>query len=225
MHTLCLLSCAFLVLFSILDVAEGKPNTARAVGMQKYTRPHSLGENYMFDARDGWQMINITNLQYKYRRNHTDTRQPNDAHGQEGRPSPKSGSGWDIQGTISRLMKGTGNPTRVVITWWYCRYTGHDLENPSCWSNGKWAPTDESFACALTLHGWSDRPQCFQFIELCNGPKKCIFVRVVDSCAGCAQGSKHVDLTKGAFKHLADPEVGRLDGVRMRVATEPLGNW
>lgn len=21
------------------------------------------------------------------------------------------------------------------------RYTGHDLLNPSCWANGKWAPT------------------------------------------------------------------------------------
>lgn len=34
----------------------------------RYARAHSLGDNYQFEARDGWQSVNITNLQYKYRR-------------------------------------------------------------------------------------------------------------------------------------------------------------
>ena len=55
---------------------------------------------------------------------------------------------------------------------------------------------------------------------VCNGPGKCVFVRVVDSCGGCAAGTKHVDLTKAAFSELADPDVGILT-VTMRRATMP----
>lgn len=57
-------------------------------------------------------------------------------------------------------------------------------------------------------------------LAVCNGPKKCVFVRVVDSCAGCAVGSKHVDLTKSAFSQLANLNEGILN-VQMRLATEP----
>ena len=57
-------------------------------------------------------------------------------------------------------------------------------------------------------------------MTVCNTPKKCIFVRVVDSCAGCAPGSKHVDLTKAAFSQLAELNEGVLT-VQMRMATEP----
>ena len=55
---------------------------------------------------------------------------------------------------------------------------------------------------------------------VCNGPKKCVFVRVVDSCAGCDAGSKHVDLTKAAFAQLADLNDGILN-VQMRLSTDP----
>lgn len=95
---------------------------------------------------------------------------------------------------------------------------------------------DKSFACALTLAGWTTKPKCFSFLErtpvsglaqplltsvaVCNGHKKCIFVRVVDTCAGCKEGSKHVDLTKAAFSELADLDTGILT-VKMRPATEP----
>ena len=57
---------------------------------------------------------------------------------------------------------------------------------------------------------------------VCNTPKKCVFVRVVDSCAGCAKGSKHVDLTKAAFSALANLDEGLLT-VHMREATNPVG--
>ena len=60
------------------------------------------------------------------------------------------------------------------------------------------------------------------FQSVCNSPKKCVFVRVVDSCAGCAKGSKHVDLTQAAFKELADLDTGLLT-VQMRQATDPDG--
>lgn len=63
------------------------------------------------------------------------------------------------------------------------RYTGNDLKNPSCWDKSVWAPSvslpentchlltlmpltqDDSFACAVTLDGWADRPKCFRFLE------------------------------------------------------------
>jgi hypothetical protein len=93
-------------------------------------------------------------------------------------------------------------------------------------------------ACALTLDGWKTKPKCFKFLErmwpplptfhqlmswvVCNSPKKCVFVRVVDSCAGCAKDSKHVDLTQAAFKELADLDTGLLT-VQMRQATDPDG--
>ncbi|KAL0949716.1 hypothetical protein HGRIS_009755 [Hohenbuehelia grisea] len=79
---------------------------------------------------------------------------------------------------------------------------------------------DEHFVAALTLEGWTNKPKCFQFLELCNGSKNCVFVRIVDTCAGCAKGSKHVDLTRAAFKELAHWDVGILN-VKMRVASEP----
>lgn len=87
------------------------------------------------------------------------------------------------------------------------------------------------------MEGWQDRPQCFKFLEgrlpkrlkeqitdiqnaVCHTPHKCIFVRVVDTCAGCAPGTKHIDLTKAAFSQLGNLDDGRLP-VRFRQATEP----
>lgn len=35
---------------------------------RRYSTPHSLGDTYQFDPRDGWESVNITNLQYKYSR-------------------------------------------------------------------------------------------------------------------------------------------------------------
>jgi expansin (peptidoglycan-binding protein) len=55
---------------------------------------------------------------------------------------------------------------------------------------------------------------------VCNTPKKCIFVRIVDTCAGCKANSKHVDLTKAAFAELADVDQGILK-VQFRTATHP----
>jgi hypothetical protein len=34
----------------------------------RYTRAHSLGDDYAFDARDGWTTLNVTDMQYKYSR-------------------------------------------------------------------------------------------------------------------------------------------------------------
>ncbi|KIY73654.1 hypothetical protein CYLTODRAFT_365132 [Cylindrobasidium torrendii FP15055 ss-10] len=118
--------------------------------------------------------------------------------------------------SVYKGLKGIGEQEEVKITW----YTGQDLENPSCWPNTDWTPTDESFACALTLDGWHSKPECFSFLELCYSSEKCVFVRVVDSCAGCDPGSKHVDLTKAAFSKLVSIDDG-VAQVKMRGATHP----
>lgn len=69
----------------------------------------------------------------------------------------------------------------------------------------------------------SSRKQVAENVSsVCNTPKKCVFVRVVDSCAGCKKGSKHVDLTQAAFKELASLDEGLLQ-VQMRQATDPDG--
>ena len=113
-----------------------------------YTRAHSLGDEYEFTALEGWYTINATDLGYKY----------NDFGKPSGHQSRKtsakvvlsadanvlSNTLSHIGGTIVHLLnevwndlKGFGKSEQVKITW----YTGHDLENPSCWSNPTWAPT------------------------------------------------------------------------------------
>ncbi|RDX55727.1 hypothetical protein OH76DRAFT_1372195 [Lentinus brumalis] len=221
---------------------------------RRYTRAHSLGDNYVFDPRDGWETVNTTNLAYKYS-NHarSDALSGSDAHNdylddtadsdygnstlvarakktsksKSKKKAPKSSGGSTasnlLKGGLNKVMnsfKAFGKKEPVIITW----YTGHDLLNPSCWSNPKWAPTDKSFAAALTLSGWTSKPQCFKFLELCNNPTKCVFVRVVDSCAGCAKGSKHVDLTQAAFEQLGSLSTGLMT-VQMRSATDPTDDW
>jgi len=239
---------------SLSGVTAADISTFQSNLEKRYSTAHSLADNYRFDPRDGWQTINVTNLQYKYSRSAaelgTEEATSQDIHRKHGRRSTKksksqktntktktktsakssaastssnsvSNAASGLLGSVKSVMdtiKAIGSPEPVTITW----YTGKDLLNPSCWSTPTWAPTDESFACALTLEGWTDRPKCFKFLELCNSPKKCVFVRVVDSCAGCAPGSKHVDLTKAAFTQLADLNEGTLT-VQMRQATDPDG--
>ncbi|KAI5123398.1 hypothetical protein M0805_006106 [Coniferiporia weirii] len=219
MRSLSFISAFVLVLFSLSShLVVSATSLARHPNSENlkkyYTRAHSLEENYHFEQKE-WESVNATDLNYKYDYSAPKSRDP--------KSSSKTSQKFTLTGTIAHLvdtiwngMKGTGTAETVKITW----YTGHDLQNPSCWSKPEWAPTDDSFACALTLKGWESQPKCFKFLELCNGPKKCVFVRVVDSCEGCAPGSKHVDLTKSAFAQLANPDEGILN-VQMRQATDP----
>ncbi|KAK7470756.1 hypothetical protein VKT23_002175 [Stygiomarasmius scandens] len=197
-----------------------------------YTRPHTLGNSYKFNTRDGWTTVNATDFEYKYRRDN-----PIETRREKSKSKSKTAS-YHLTSKLKAIkasaldhltsttgvkkltellgLKGIGPQEDVKVTW----YTGHDLQNPSCWPSVGWAPTDSSFICALTMDGWTNKPQCFKFLEVCNGPEKCIFVRVVDTCAGCAPGSKHVDLTKSAFGQLADLGMGTLT-VQMRIANDP----
>jgi len=219
------ISCTIMLTFlsSCLSVIAGDQHSiAQVVQEIKYSRFHSLGEQYNFDPKDGWQQVNISSMQYKYRR---DSQSTSNSPGIVGQPNKRSSvtSEISLSGTIKGVvkaiingLKAIGSSEAVTITW----YTGQDLLNPSCWEQSGWHPSDSSFACAITEDGWMSKPECFDFIELCNTPKKCVFVRVVDSCAGCAPGSKHVDLTKAAFAQLADLNEGILS-VQLRKSTKP----
>jgi hypothetical protein len=109
--------------------------SARAVSESKYTKAHSLDNNYSFDPRDGWQSINVTNLQYKYRRQEEpDLDLTGDLKGKspslENRskkkvhtaPHKTGGLGQVIAGVVANIwkgLKGLGKPEPVTITWYF----------------------------------------------------------------------------------------------------------
>lgn len=179
MHGLKLVSLAGLFLATALFLAPSvvlasDPRAIHDSLESRYAHAHSLGNSYQFDARDGWQSVNITNLQYKYSRGDNideDEDDPDEegAHGTLGKraskkattkskaktsskskPKKKTTSNSKATSATSKVskvtssiqkiidtLKGVGKAEPVTITW----YTGHDLENPSCWSDSVWAPT------------------------------------------------------------------------------------
>ncbi|KAF8211215.1 hypothetical protein K438DRAFT_1806898 [Mycena galopus ATCC 62051] len=215
LFALCLVS-----LPAITGASRSTSSRAREIAKSRYTKPHSLGDSYTFDPRDGWQSFNASNLQHNYPRGSTKNDKKKTSFA-----TPKLSFLETLSRPVSKLvgmlgMKGEGESQAATVTW----YTGHDLLNPSCWANTKWTPTDESFICALTLQGWNNKPQCFKFLEVCHSPLSCIFVRVADTCLGCAPQSHHIDLTKGAFTALANPSEGLLQ-MNFRTATDPIDEW
>ncbi|KAG9104729.1 hypothetical protein FRC06_011623 [Ceratobasidium sp. 370] len=181
----------------LVHVAQGdKP--AETSGAPNYPRSHAYDSDYGFSSQDGWEAVAVTNLPYKYD-NVTNAQVKPPPRRQ--RSGVKRAVGDILGGTASHALgatwnsvRGTGKSQDVTITW----YTGEDLQNPSCWPESDWAPTDASFACALTLEGWTTKPSCFKFLER----------------------SKHVDLTKAAFAELAELDLGILT-VQMRMASDP----
>jgi len=120
------------ILLSTLAFA-GQASSVRAITESKYSTAHSLGDGYIFDPRDGWQGVNVTNLQYKYRRQSEQdfddiqaddyptidrrskgpTKKPKSAH-------EKTGLGSAIKGVVNNVLKGLkgiGKSEPVVITW------------------------------------------------------------------------------------------------------------
>lgn len=73
---------------------------------------------------------------------------------------------------------------------------------------------------------WSSKPACGKFVKIRHADKKSkwIVVRILDSCAGCATGSAHIDLTTGAFKKLYDLDVGSVSGLQAQMVSPPLGH-
>jgi hypothetical protein len=113
--------------------------TVHAVSKTKYTRAHSLDNSYQFDPRDGWEHVNVTNLQYKYARSYTpDSDQSSTPFEKRGRgkkkgskntqpqkQNNKGNGGSNIGGTVKHILgnvwnglKALGQPEPVIITWY-----------------------------------------------------------------------------------------------------------
>ncbi|KAA1103401.1 hypothetical protein PGT21_016810 [Puccinia graminis f. sp. tritici] len=124
-----------------------------------------------------------------------------------------------LKSSLHRRTALARRAMKVVITW----YTGHDLLYPSCFADSdNWAPTDDSMVAAVTIE-WPGKPPCGSFVRIHHGSKKSksIVVRIVDTCAGCASGSAHLDLTKAAFEKLYDEDVGMVAGLKAKVIPCP----
>jgi len=107
---------------------------------------HEYPENYKFARSDGWSSRRSPSPQAHEHFN---------AEKRENEVAARSIS------AINKLFTPSGSATTVIITW----YTGVDLKNPSCWPNSAWAPSDSSFAGAITSKGWVGRPDCLSFVE------------------------------------------------------------
>lgn len=118
------MSTIFLSLTAV--TARSNPTTpVRAISESRYSRAHSLGEGYQFDPRDGWEPMNVTNMEYKYRR---DT--PSNTSGLEDHIEKRSATKNEdvsvvgaIGGVVSKViegLKGIGKPEPVLITWYAC---------------------------------------------------------------------------------------------------------
>jgi hypothetical protein len=111
-----LLSLLFLLPFSALATAS----SARAIARSRYSKAHSLGDNYVFDPRDGWESVNATNLQYKYARNTRFDTTANSTGLERRNNKDKNKSDLDLGGFIKNVWEGIkaiGKPQMVKITW------------------------------------------------------------------------------------------------------------
>jgi hypothetical protein len=140
-----------------------EPPTSR----ERYSHAHSLGPDYHFSVRDGWTTLNVSDLAYKYKRISPDqsmedsyafdrrmSRKDRRSSTKKSKSRPNSkakvlasaaaggalgglGGIGDAIDNVGNVLHGIGNTVPVIITW----YTGHDLENPSCWSESVWTPS------------------------------------------------------------------------------------
>lgn len=92
------------------------PSLPRTITESRYITAHSLGDGYAFNPRDGWQIANVTNLQYKYGRSQ-------EAEGASLMKRKSSTLGDTISAVTGSLkkalegLKGLGKPEDAVITW------------------------------------------------------------------------------------------------------------
>jgi len=124
-----------------------------------------------------------------------------------------------LKRSLHHLATLTRRSMKVKITW----YKGYDLLNPSCFpDSAHWAPTDDSMVAATTIQ-WEGKPPCGSFVRVQHhsNPDKHIVVRIVDSCAGCAVDTAHLDLTTGAFEKLYDQDVGMVEGLKAKIVPCP----
>ena len=149
-----LLGVLSLLPFSILAATS----SVRTVSQSKYSLAHSLGDNYVFDPRDGWKSMNATNLQYKYPRDiRLDATNPTALERRKDKDS-KLGLG----GIIKELIKGIkaiGKPQIVTITWYIGIMIGEMISARSCYliHQGTQAMISKILVAGQTGNG---NPQC-----------------------------------------------------------------
>lgn len=135
-----------LSLFSVSLAARF--GTPEVLSEMAYSRAHSLGSNYTFHERDGWESTNISAFNSLSRRSLSASTTSNASLPlpEAGLPSlalkrtKKPSLADTLVHTINNAwngLRGLGRTEQVKITW----YTGEDLENPSCWAEPTWAPT------------------------------------------------------------------------------------
>ena len=120
------LAIPVLVLPSFVVATTG---SVEAISRSFYTKPHAL-QSRGFDPRDGWQSANITNLQYKYRRDEDPLNSSmadfskRSGKSKKAHPKKKASKSSKIGGSIAHLLedvwqglKGIGSPQRATITW------------------------------------------------------------------------------------------------------------
>lgn len=98
--------------------ARHSASVAAIVSESKYSRAYSLGDDYDFDPREGWQSINATDLNYKYRRGLRTTEDSMLERSTE--QKSKSSISEAISGVLKSVLKGLkgiGKPEPVTITW------------------------------------------------------------------------------------------------------------
>lgn len=120
-------SVVLCVLLSVLCLysssATATQGTVHAISKAKYTRAHSLSDDYHFDPRDGWEKVNVTNMPYKYARNNISDPNPLEKrakqNGSKGDDDGGSGLGMlkHALGQAWNGLKAVGGPEPVLITW------------------------------------------------------------------------------------------------------------
>ena len=112
-----------LCIYSSLATTSATQGTVHAISKSKYTRAHSLGDNYQFNARDGWEKVDVTDLQYKYARDNISDPQPQGSPFSK-RDNHNSDDGLGIGGLKHAIgqvwngLKAMGTPEPVIITWY-----------------------------------------------------------------------------------------------------------
>lgn len=131
------LALASFILLAVSSLCSATPGTVHATSTSKYSRAHSLRSGYQFHPRDGWQHVNVTNLQYKYARSTPDSDPqscPIEKRGKKAgakqikkhttKPTHNGNGGSDIGGAVKHILGGVwnglkalGQPEPVTITW------------------------------------------------------------------------------------------------------------
>lgn len=141
------LSQLVLIGFSLFSLSHAaRFGTPEVLSEMTYTRAHSLGIDYKFHERDGWEPVTISTSLSRRSLSGTDASNSSLPLPEAGplalasKRTKKPSLADTLVHTINSAwngLRGSGRSEKVKITW----YTGQDLQNPSCWAEPAWAPT------------------------------------------------------------------------------------